>query len=290
VRVTNNMRQEQALRDLQAKLAEQAKVQDQLATGKRFPRPSEDPVAAGRSLRADRSLRGIQQYRRNIASVRARVDAEESVLDQITEMLTRAKELGISESTGTSTATTRAGAVTELDAIITQVIQLGNTKVGDEYLFGGHQTTTSPFLSDGTYMGDDGVRQAELTRDYVVTANHTGRELLVNSGVLTNLMNLRDQIRAGDQAGTAQATDAVSAGFENVQVLLADTGARSRQIDVAGQNLDASESSITVAQELDQGVTLEEATTRLLSVQTSLQAALLSTTRVMNLSLTEYLR
>ena len=290
MRVTNNMRQDQTLRSLQANLAQLYKAQSEVSTGKRFTRPSEDPVAAGRVMRADRALRGIEQYRRNLTSVRARVDTEEGVLNQLGDLLTRAKELAVSESSGTSTAATRAGAAAELDRILEQVIQLGNTKVGGEYLFSGHQTATAPFQADGTYLGDDGARQAELTTNYLIDTNHTGRQLLVNSGVLAGLATLRDQLRSGTPATVGQAMDGVDTGLNSVQVLLAETGARSRQIDSASENLDASESSLTVGKEADQGITLEEATTHLMTVQTTLQAALLSTSKVMNLSLTEYLR
>lgn len=124
MRVTNNMRQ------------------DQVATGKRFERASEDPVAATRVTRSDRMLRGIAQYRRNATAVRARIDAEEAVLGQLTDLVTRARELGIAESTATSTAATRAAAAAELDRLLEQAVQLGNSRVGSEYLYGGHQTAT----------------------------------------------------------------------------------------------------------------------------------------------------
>lgn len=290
MRVTNNMRQAQVLRDLQGKMAQMAQAQEQVSTGKRFSRASEDPVAAGRVLRADQALRGITQYRRNSTSVRARVDAEEATLDQLTDLLTRAKELGISQGSDTASPASRQDTAAEVDRLIEQTIQLGNTKVGDEYLFGGHQTTTLPFQADGTYLGDDGARQAEIAEGYVITANHTGRELLSTSGVVASLTALRDALRAGTGAGVAGTVPGLDSAFGNVQVLLAETGARSRQLDTAGENLTASESSLTVGKVADQGITLEEATIHMMSVQTSLQAALSSTSRMLTLSLTDYLR
>ncbi len=290
MRISTNMRHEQALRGLQANIAQLTKLQEQVASGKRFSRASEDPAAAARVMRSDGALRGIEQYRRNLTSVRARVDAEEAVLGQVTDLLTRAKELGVQESNATSSSQTRIGAAAELDRIIEQVVQLGNTKVGREYLFGGHLTNTPPFQLDGTYVGDDGARRAEITEGYVVETNHTGRQLLVNSGVLGALTSLRDQLRNGTPASVGSTLSGIDTAFDATQVLLAETGARSRQIDVAAENLAASESSVLNAKDADQGIDLEVATTRLLSMQTSLEAAMLSTSRVLNLSLTEYLR
>jgi flagellar hook-associated protein 3 FlgL len=290
VRITNNMRQAQILRDLQGKMAQLARAQEQVSTGKRFTQASEDPVAASRVLRADVALRGITQYRRNSTAVRARVDAEEAVHNQLTDILSRAKELGVSLGSDTSGAAGRSDAAGEVDNLIEQVIQLGNTRIGNEYIFGGHQTGVPPFQADGTYLGDDGVRQAELAPGYVVDSNHTGRELLTTSGVLASLTGLRDGLRAGTAAAVQAALPAVDGAFDQVQAMLAETGARSRQLDTAGENLTASESTLQTAQVDDQGITLEEATIKMMSIQTGLQAALSSTSRVLSLSLTDYLR
>ncbi len=290
MRVTNNMRQTQVLRDLQAGLAKLADAQQQVSTGKRFTRPSEDPVAASRVMRADRSLRGITQYRRNSTAVRVRVDAEEATLNQLTDLLSRAKELGISQGSDTATAATRTETAAELDRILEQVVALGNTKVGSEYLFGGGQTAAPPFQADGTYLGDDTGRQAELAEGYVIDTNHTGRQLLQTSGVVASLSALRDALRAGTGSGVTATISGVDAAFDQVQVLLAETGARSRQLDTVAENLTASESTLTTAQEADQGITVEEAATRMVSVQTALQAALSSTSQVISMSLVNYLR
>lgn len=290
MRVTNNMRQAQVLRDLQAGLAKLADAQQQVATGKRFTRPSEDPVAASRVMRGDRNLRGITQYRRNSTAVRTRVDAEEATLNQLTDLLTRAKELGVSQGSDTATPSSRTETAAELDRIIEQVVALGNTKVGSEYLFGGGQVATPPFQADGTYLGDDTGRQAEIAEGYVIDTNHTGRQLLQNSGVVTSLVAMRDALRAGTATGVAGTISGIDSAFDQVQVLLAETGARSRQLDTVAENLTASQSTITTAQTADQGISVEEAATRMVSVQTALQAALTSTSQVISMSLVNYLR
>lgn len=290
MRVTNNMRQDQVLRNLQANLQAMTQAQEQVSTGKRFTRASEDPIGAAQVMRADRDLRGIEQYRRNSTAVRTRLDAEESVLDQVTDLLTRAKELGLSQSTATATAQTRTATAAEVDRILEQVINLGNTKVGTTSIFGGHRIDQPPFLADGTYAGDDGQRPAEISAGYVIDTNHTGRELFVDSGVIRSLQALRDQLRTGDTATIGTATNAVTSAFSVVQTRLAEVGARSRQLENAGTNLDALASSLELRKDADQGISLEAATTSLLAIQNSLQAAYASAGKVMTMSLTDYLR
>lgn len=290
MRVTNNMRQEQVLRSLRSNAAALAKAQEQISSGRRIERASDDPVAAARLMRSARGLRGVEQYRRNVTGVRAQLDAEESVLDQVGDLLTRAKELATSQASDTASAKTRTATAAEVDRLIEQVVQLGNTKVGHEYLFGGHQTATPPFQADGSYLGDDGTRQAEIGAGYLVDTTHTGRQLFSASGAIGALTSLRDELRTGTTATIAGTITGLDTAFDRTQVHLAENGARARQLDVAGQNLDASESSLTVAQNADGGISLEETTTRMLAIQNTLQAAYLSTNRLLNLSLTEYMR
>jgi flagellar hook-associated protein 3 FlgL len=289
MRISNSLLQQRVLRDLQANLASVAKAQAQVSSGKRFERMSEDPLAGSQVLTADRGLRALDQYRRNSTAARSRVDAEEAVLDQLTDLLTRAKELATQEGTGTSTPVGRAATAAEVQRIIEQVVQLGNTQVGSEYIFAGHQIG-QPFDASGTYSGDDGARQSEVGQGYLMTTNHTGRELLVNSGVLGGLQSLLGQLQTGTPTTIQGTISGIDAAFTQVQTMLATTGARSRQIDSAMQNADAIETSLRLTKSDAQDVSLEETTTRLVSTQTTIQAALLSASRVLNMSLTDYLK
>jgi flagellar hook-associated protein 3 FlgL len=290
MRISNGMVQQRTLRDLQRNLEAMTQAQQQISSGKRFERISEDPLAGTQVMGVDQALQGIAQYRRNSSAARARNDTEESVLNQITDLLTRSKELALQEGTATATAATHQVAATEMDSIIKQVIQLGNTQVGSEYLFAGHQTSTSPFDTGGTYLGDDGIRQAEVGQGYLMQTNHTGRQLLVASGVLQSLQDLKTQLTTGTTSSIANTATGIDSAFQQTQTLLADTGARSRQIDSAMQNSDALESNLTLRKSGYQEIALDQATTKFVGLQTTLQAALLSAQRVLNTSLTDYLR
>src|SRR5262245_33134049 len=142
MRITNSLLQQRVLQNLQTNLAKFASTQGQIASGKRFERMSEDPLGGNQVMTADRALRGIEQYRRNSAAARTRTDAEEAALNQLTDLLTRAKELAVQEGSASGTALTRASVKAEVDGIIEQVVQLGNTQVGSEYIFAGNQVTT----------------------------------------------------------------------------------------------------------------------------------------------------
>ncbi|MEO8633718.1 MAG: flagellar hook-associated protein FlgL [Gemmatimonadales bacterium] len=290
MRITNSLLQSRILRDLQGNLSSLSQAQSQISSGKRFEKVSEDPIAGASVMTSDRGLRGIGQYRRNSASARTRTDAEEAVLDQLTDLLTRAKQLAVQEGSATSTPTTRAGAKSEVDRIIEQVVSLGNTKVGSEYLFAGHLVSGPAFDAAGGYLGDDGQRQSEIGEGYLITTNHTGRELLTNSGIMTGLKSLSTQLGTGTPATIAGTLTALDTAFTNTQTLLATTGARVGQIDSAMQNSDALSTNLTLRRSRDIDTDIEEASTRLISLQTTLQASLQAASRILNTTLTDYLR
>ena len=290
MRISNSLLQQRVLRDLQGNLARMAQAQQQVATGKRFERMSEDPLAGIQALGADQELRAIEQYRRNSTAARTRTDAEEAVLGQITDLLSRAKELAIQEGTASSTPQTRAAVKAEVDQIIGQAVALGNTQIGSEYVFAGHQVGTVPFDPTGAYFGDDGQRQAEIGQNYVITTNHTGRELLLTSGVLPALQQLSSELGTGSPATVGPVAGSIDTAFDNIQAMLALNGARARQIESAMQNSDALEATHTQRRSDAQDIDVAAATTRFVSTQSTLQAALLSTSRLLNTSLTDYLQ
>lgn len=290
MRISNSQLQQRVLENLQRNLSSFAQAQHQVSTGKRFERLSEDPLAGSQVMTADRGLRGIEQYRRNSAAARTRTDAEEAALGQITDLLTRAKQLALQEGSASGNADSRAATKAEVDRIIEQMVQLGNTQVGNEYIFAGDQVTTTPFDMGGAYYGDDGVRRAEIGQGYTVATTHTGRELLVNSGVLSSLQALSTQLGTGTPATVGLTAGNIDSAFANVQTLLATNGARVRQIESAMQNSDALETNLSLRKSDLQEIDIEEATTKFVGLQNTLQAALLSASRVLNTSLTDYLR
>src|SRR5205085_2612665 len=81
-----------------------------------------------------------------VQRVGSELDAEDSALSQVGDVLTRAKELAAANSGVNASATSRAAAAAEVKTLIDQTVQVGNTKFGDAYLFGGaNSPDVAPF-------------------------------------------------------------------------------------------------------------------------------------------------
>ncbi|HTS88780.1 MAG TPA: flagellar hook-associated protein FlgL [Gemmatimonadales bacterium] len=289
MRITNNLLQQRIISGLQTNMSTLAQVQLQMSSGKQYQSIGDNPVVGTQVMYADSALRAINQYRRNTTDAQTRSDAEESVLNQLTDLLSRAKQLATQEGTSTANAQTHAAAAAEIQQILDQVIQLGNTQVGNQYLFAGTQTG-QPFDASGNYSGDAGQHQAEIGQGYLITTNHNGKELLVDSGVLSGLQGLLTQLQSGTTAGIAGSLNGLDSAFTNVQTMLSTTGARSNAFTSALQNDDALQTTLQQTESNLQDTDIAAASVQLAQAQTAMQAALLSASRMLSLSLADYLK
>ncbi len=293
MRITNNMVSRNSLAGLQRSLRQVNDAQNRATTGLQVERASDDPSAASSIMASGSTLRAIDQYKRNINSARARLDREESIMGSVTQMLERAKELGISQGTSTADAQTRLIAKAEVDQILQAVVQLGNTSHEGEFLFGGDQSNVAPFsgtTSPYSAAPPTGTRRAEISSALSIRTNHNGTDAFLTSGVLSSIEQLSLALGANDQTAIQSSLASLDGAHASVQVLIGETGAASQQLDVASSNLDALDTSLRAFKSSLQDADIEKAVTELVGRQTAYQSAMLATSRVMSLNLADYLR
>jgi flagellar hook-associated protein 3 FlgL len=293
MRITNNVISRNALTGLQRALQQVDAAQHRAITGVRVEKASDDPSASTSIMSSGSALRAIDQYQRNINSATARSNAEENALDTLTTIIERAKELGISQANSTADAQTRLVAKAEIDQLLQQAVQLGNTQHAGEYLFGGDVSNVPPFQGATPPFAatpPTGTRRTEISSALYIKTNHNGSEVFLNSGVLSSLSALSVALGANDQVAVLASLAPIDTAHRNVQVLIGETGAQSAQLEVAGENLKSLDMSLRAFKSNLQDADLETAVTELVSKQTAYQAALLATSKVMGLNLAEYLR
>lgn len=180
MRIADKMNFDQVNSGLQRNRAELSDLQNKSATQKRVNKPSDDPLATTRVLSARSEINSSQQYLKNINQAKTFLEYSDQSLGELTEVLSRAKELAISQSNdaGANEATRRVVA-TEIDQLLGQTIQVGNRKIGDRFLFGGFQTVNPPFTPDGEYTGDDGEIYIGVSKEAHVAMNMPGSRVFL---------------------------------------------------------------------------------------------------------------
>src|SRR4051794_22737591 len=113
-------------------------LQNQNATLKKLNTPSDDPVGAAKVLEVRTDKVNNDQFLSNGKLAEAFLNNSDHALDQLVEIVNRAKEIAINQSSAaSSTDESRLGVAEEIGQLFQQAVAVANTRIGDRYLFGG---------------------------------------------------------------------------------------------------------------------------------------------------------
>ena len=292
LRVTNTVLYSQALGNTQKALSEIERYQRIISSGLRVEKPSDDPTALTEIMRSSSGLRALEQYKDNLSSASARLDLEDGVLDQLSNALIRAKELAISQAGDTTSADSRSVVQAEIDGIRDFVIELGNTQFSGSFVFGGYYADSRPFTAAGPDPARPpaGTHQVEGGAGAFYAVNHSGQEIFVDSGILDALEQLSTALGADSGTDIQAAITEVDNAFDEVQELVGELGARMNQIETAQSNIEALDVNLQTFRSELQEADLEEAISKLVARQVSYEAAMMTNARILQTTLTDYLR
>lgn len=299
MRITNNMANQLAVLQLDVARTKLEEAQRKVSTGKKFTSASEDPTSALTVMANSGAMRALDQYKRNIGVASRRLTFEETALNSVTDVVTRAKELAVSQGSDTATLETRRGTLAEVNQLIQQVVTLANTKDGNDFLFGGTTTDVAPFTADTsgpvttfTASGSSGTRDVEIASGQLAKTAHNATQVFgtETQGILKSLQDLATALNTGTAAAVAATIPGLDTSLNQSQAVLAEVGARQNQMQIAETNISAFSQSLLTLNSNLQDVDLETAMVDLVNRQTSYQAAMSATSRVLNLNLTDYLR
>lgn len=144
---------ENALRNLNSRNAGLAGLQENLSSGKRVLRPSDDPTAAAQAERALTRMSRIQTEQRALDLQRNTLTLSESTLDDANDLLQSFRDLAISAGNGANSPKERETIAAQMTALREQIFALANRKdTNGMPLFSGLGSTQAPFETslDGT--------------------------------------------------------------------------------------------------------------------------------------------
>lgn len=165
MRVTQSMLSNNMLRNLSSSYNKMGKLQDQLNTGKKVNRPSDDPVVAMKGIAYRHQVAKVEQFKRNVGDVHNWLDSTDAALDNAGEVLKRARELMVNVPTDSMTYDDRQKIAQELKQLQESMRDIANSKVGDKYIFSGTKTG-SPLAENGEIMVPKGyINELTVQRD-----------------------------------------------------------------------------------------------------------------------------
>jgi len=164
MKVTNKFFYETFMTDLNAQLELMYKAQKQLSTGKRVLSPSDDPVAISRIAKYKSEISALDEYKRVMDTAKNYNSSIETAINDLKNMLIKAKQYAVQGSTDTLSPTDRLALAQEVDTLIQRSIETINTKVAERYIFAGFKADNAPVNSQtGLYQSDTNIQYLDIS-------------------------------------------------------------------------------------------------------------------------------
>lgn len=151
------------------------------STLKRVSKPSDDPIGNVDLLAVRSQNIDADQYKRNINFANTQLSFTENVLDELSDILLKAKELAVGQASSIYNPEIRAGVAKEIHQLREQALSIANKRMGNRYLFAGQKVLTRPFDQEGQYIGDKSKMFVEVNKDVLIPVNITGADVFFSS-------------------------------------------------------------------------------------------------------------
>lgn len=146
MRVTDRQQVDALLRAIQRTQGNIGDRNEQVSSGKRVNRPSDDPAASQRINQFRNVLRTTEQRLATVNEGVGRLNLSDSVLGTAVNSVGRAQELALNMSSDTNTSVERRNAALEVHQLILGLAGIANTQLNGRFVFAGSQTQTEPFV------------------------------------------------------------------------------------------------------------------------------------------------
>ncbi|MFT3057138.1 flagellar hook-associated protein FlgL [Enterobacter sp. 03-F-07-AD-ECC] len=179
MRISTQMMYDQNMRGITDSQSKWLSYGEQMSTGKRVNRPSDDPIAASQAVVLSQSQSQNSQFALARTFATQKVSLEDNVLSQVNAAITSAKEKLVNAGNGTLSDDDRLSLASDLQGIRDQLMNLANSADGNgRYIFAGYKTEAPPFDSvTGDYNGGTQAisQQVDTARNMVIS--HTGQQI-----------------------------------------------------------------------------------------------------------------
>ncbi|GAB6991332.1 flagellar hook-associated protein FlgL [Paenibacillus pini] len=259
LRVTSNMMSSQLMLNLNRNALQMNNTQNQLATGRKLNKPSDDPVGITYSLRYRGELASNEQYTKNVDGALSWLDFNDTVLNQAGDVVQRLRQLTVQASTGSNPQSALDSIKQEVGQLKEQLLDIANSKLNGKYIFNGETydkkpydfpknadgtTNTTGLNADGTSNDksmatletDKGMIYYSVGESVQLPINLTGTDIFGNGGDPDNIFNIMDALTQsltdGNFKGMTEQLDKIDSRMETILTTRAELGAKTNRIEL----------------------------------------------------------
>lgn len=205
MRISTGQLYERSIRAVLNNQADLSDIQQQLSSGKKLLRPSDDPVGAAQVIRLTEDIQLLTQYKKNNNLLVNSLEQEETVLSSVNSAMDRARVLMIQSGNGIVGTEDRKAIAIEIGQIRDQIFDLMNSRNPEgEYIFAGFESGSPAFSFNPSatgdkysFEGDEGENEIQVSETISLQVNNSGRHVFEDV-----LARLKSTI-----SGTVGATD-----------------------------------------------------------------------------------
>lgn len=296
MRITNSMLNTQLVKNLRNSYTKLDRLQRELATGKKIHRPGDDPVGLGYLMRYNSEYRRNEEYITNAQMADGWLRQMDSVLQQAHDVFKRARVLTQQGATGTTPDDARAGIAAEIQQLLEQLVDLGNSDFDGRYMFNGQKTDVPPYdkTDPAASVPDTGSYNLTVAPGVTVEVNISGADIFGEAGHSTNafqvLQDVYDHLQANDTAQLTADLTRIDEAMDRISLQLSETGARMNRFELVENRINNQQDNIEILKSNVNDVDMAEVITDIKMQESVHQAALATGVRVLQPTLVDFLQ
>lgn len=291
-RTTNQMAVMDAQRHLLVSKSRVSEAQERASTLDRISKPSDDPTGTAEALRVKADQAANVQWSRNAGDANAWLSTADSALSAADDVLKRVRDLTVQgANTGAQSQASLDAIATEIDGLKSDLLTRTNATYAGRSVFAGTSDAGVAFRADFSFTGTPGsavTRQVGSETSVRVDADGAAAFGTGDDSVFSLLDRITTDLRAGVDVGS-RLTE-VDARLTSLRGVQSDIGARQSQILRAEDTLLDTKTTLEAHRAGIMDLDLGQAVLDLQMQNTSYQAALAVTAKVLQPTLMDFLR
>jgi flagellar hook-associated protein 3 FlgL len=296
MRITQSMLSSNSLRNLSESYRRMGKYEDQLATGKKINKPSDDPVVAMKGMYYRSNLTEVEQYKRNLSELYLWMENSEAGIDQANSALQRTRELVIQGQNDTNSPSDREAIAREIEQLKHSLAATANTQVSGRYIFHGTDVTKPTVIQENPVKVAENLYDKEINNYQVEVSRGVFMKANVNPGNVFNqemfdtLQKIEDELKGGDPKELDTLLDDLDIVMTTLSAERSELGARYNRLEMVETRLGQQEVLATRVLSDNEDADIERVIMDLKSQESVHRAALSVGARIIQPTLMDFLR
>lgn len=296
MRVTGMMQNTQLLKNLRNTNAGISDYQNKLATGQKIHRPGDDPVGIGYLMRYNTELDRSDEFLENARTGTGWLNTMDSLMQQATDVLHRARVLTQQASTGTVPDDVRKQISSELKQLKEQMVTIGNSTYSGRQIFNGQKTDIPPYTLAGaaTEGTDEGIYYLNVSSTVTVEVSITGEKIFGGAGDPDNVFKILDDIAdhldTNNETALLNDLALIDVAADRISSNAAEIGARTNRFELVENRILDEQTGLKELRSKTADVDMADAIVQLQLKENILQASLATGARIMQVSLIDFIR